>query len=315
MRITKDKIRGFKESLYWRQAVAPSLSHTSHGGSGKQKSVHSLLSQCLACQQPPLPGQAATTYLPAPLPATPTVPTRPPPHSRRALAMQTSVLKQKGKALVTSSPLGSVDWLQTGIGEVWCILCSSAVTGPLCSPGPQFLLVTNDGSRRLWTRVGLPWDPRSAQGKPTSLRGWEALGRGGEEPPVRPRPPGPGAAAGAAATAHAATRGRPRRGPNPARVHGLSDRLEGGGLREERPQVVGRGGDSAGGAPGTEGRRATADGRDGCGGTTEDRNALAAGRGVTAGGPGRGSPAPLTPSRARCSRVVAPSRTGAEPGD
>lgn len=120
--------------------------------------------------------------------------------------------------------------------------------------GPQFLLVYTDASRRLWTVVVLLWFPRSAPGTPTSLPGREAPGRGGEEPRVPPRPTRPGAAAGAAATATAATRGRPRLHPSPARVHGLSDRLEAGGLRGKRPQVPGGGGDSAGGTDGTEGR-------------------------------------------------------------
>lgn len=37
------------------------------------------------------------------------------------------------------------------------------------------------------------------------------------------------------------------------RVHGLSDRLEGGSFQEKGPQVRGRDRDSAGGADGTEG--------------------------------------------------------------
>lgn len=31
------------------------------------------------------------------------------------------------------------------------------------SPGPRFLLVSNSGSRQLWTGDGLPWGPSSAR--------------------------------------------------------------------------------------------------------------------------------------------------------
>lgn len=116
--------------------------------------------------------------------------------------------------------------------------------------GPQSLLVSKvspKGSGRKADCLGIP-GPLPGQ---TPLPGREVLDRGGAEPKVPPLPPRPGAAAQAAAAAAAATRGRPRPSPSPARVHGFSDRLEEGSLREKRPQVPGGGGDSAGGADGT----------------------------------------------------------------
>lgn len=153
-----------------------------------------------------------------------------------------------------------------------------------------------DGSGGEWACPGTPGPLRGHRRPGQAGRSPAAAGRSRRSRPAHPLA-GPGAAAGAAATAHAATRGRPRPCPSPARVHGVSDRLEGGGLREERPQVRGGNGASAGGAHGTEGRLPAADGRDSCRGTAGDRSARAAGRGETAGGPERGQPgALLTPT-------------------
>lgn len=176
--------------------------------------------------------------------------------------------------------------------------------------GPQLLLVTNDGSRRLWRGMDLLWDPGPLRGhlRPGQEgRRPAAAGRSRRSRPAHP-PAGPGVAAGAAATAHAATRGRPRPRPSPARVHGVSDRLEGGGLREERPQVRGGNGASAGGAHGTEGRLPAADGRDSCRGTAGDRSARAAGRGVTAAGPERGQPGASRTPTCPAAHVFCPCR-------
>lgn len=138
-------------------------------------------------------------------------------------------------------------------------------------PGPQLLLVTNDGSRRLWKGMGLPWDPRSAPGTPMSLAGREAPGGGGEEPPVPPRPSaGSRCCRGSRRYSPRRHEGPPATPPSPARVHGVSDGLEGDGLREQRPQVQGGNRDAAGGARGTEGRLPAADGRDSCAGTAGD---------------------------------------------
>lgn len=146
-----------------------------------------------------------------------------------------------------------------------------------------------DGSGEEWTCSATPGPLRGHRRPGQEGRRPAAAGRSRRSRPAHP-PAGPGAAAGAAATAHAATRGRPRPRPSPARVHGVSDSLEGGGLREERTQVRGGYGASAGGAHGTEGRLPAADGRVSCRGTAGDRSARPAGRGVTAAGPGRGQP-------------------------
>jgi hypothetical protein len=91
--------------------------------------------------------------------------------------------------------------------------------------------------------VGLP-GPQSCSRDTYALRGQGGAGREGWSRWARPKRP------------VQVLLPEPLLPPSPrgaTRVHGLSDRLEGGSFQEKGPQVRGRDRDSAGGADGTEG--------------------------------------------------------------
>lgn len=154
-----------------------------------------------------------------------------------------------------------------------------------------------------------PWDRRSALGhQRPGQAGRRPAGRGGATGPAPPTP----SRCGHPSRSYCSRRreGPPAPPPSRARVHGLSDRLEGGGPREKRLQVPGGGGDSAGGASGTAGRQPTEGQLTGHSRRRQRAGCWARGNGRRA--PGRGSPLPLTTTRPTCRvlGVMAPSRAG-----
>lgn len=154
-----------------------------------------------------------------------------------------------------------------------------------------------------------PWDRRSALGhQRPGQAGRSPAGRGGAAGPAPPTP----SRCGHSSRSYCSRRrgGPPAPPPSRARVHGLSDRLEGGGLREKRLQVPGGGGDSAGGAGGTARRQPTEGQLTGHSRRRQRAGCWARGNGRRAPGGAAHCLSPPPAPRVACSRVMAPSRAG-----